>query len=175
MKIGIIGTGARSLAYIAALREQEQHEIAAICDADPARLETVRQKHFPDLPPERAYTDYRALLADTDLAAVLICTPDTTHREIALAAADAGKAMLLEKPVATTIGDVRDMLSRLEGAEQPIFLGFVLRYAPFFRHSRGFWNRADRQTVTLHPARCLIRHASSFFSRWHRFSRNNAA
>lgn len=175
MKIGIIGTGARSLAYIAALREQEQHEIAAICDADPARLETVRQKHFPDLPPERAYTDYRALLADTDLAAVLICTPDTTHREIALAAADAGKAMLLEKPVATTIGDVRDMLSRLEGAEQPIFLGFVLRYAQFFRQIKAVLESGQiGQIVTLQAREMLdTRHASSFFRRWHRFSRNN--
>jgi len=174
MKVGIIGTGGRSLAYLDILRQMQQ-QTGALCDINRERLDTYRQVHLPDLDPGRAYLDYHDLLSDPTIDLVLICTPDTTHREIALSAAQAGKAMLLEKPVATTPSDVMAVYEGLKNYTRPVFLGFVLRYAPFYRQIKAMVQSGILGGIVTIRAQEMLdtRHASSFFRRWHRFSTNN--
>jgi predicted dehydrogenase len=175
MNFGIIGTGGRSLAYLGALKRNGDPPIAAICDIDEVRLREFSAAHFPGRAPSCVTTDYRRLLAMPEIDAVLICTPDTTHLEIALAAGAAGKAILLEKPVATTMADALALQGAFTDYPKPAYLGFVLRYAPIYRSAFDLV-RSGRlgDIVTIHAREALDpRHASSFFRRWHRFSRNN--
>ncbi len=175
MNIGIIGTGGRSLAYLDCIRNMEGCRIAAICDIDAGRLSAYREAHLPELGEGDLHTDYRTLLERPDIDVALICTPDTTHRDIALETAARGKAMLLEKPVATTRADCMDMLDALENFSRPVFLGFVLRYTPFYRKIREIVRSGVLGDVVTLSAREMLdpRHASSFFRRWHRFSIRN--
>ncbi|MHB8962345.1 MAG: Gfo/Idh/MocA family protein [Saccharofermentanales bacterium] len=175
MNIGIIGTGGRSLAYLEILKRTDQHRIAAICDNDADRLESYRLAHLPALDPRNAYTDYRGLLSDSSIGLVILCTPDTTHREIAMAAASAGKAILLEKPVATNLEDTLTLLDGLEGYPHAIYLGFVLRYTAFYQKIHEIVRSGALGNIVTLQAREMLdtRHASSFYRRWHRFSVNN--
>ena len=79
---------------------------------DEARAREVAERYGAP----HVYTDYRDLLARDDIAAVSIATPDFAHREIAVAAAQAGKHMLVEKPLATTVEDAEAIV---EAADRP--------------------------------------------------------
>jgi len=175
MNFAIIGTGGRSLAYLGLIRNQSGHAVTALCDTDATRLETYRLAHFPEGGPACVSTRYEDILADDSVDTVLICTPDTTHREIAIAALDANKAMLLEKPVATTVADVRALERAFEGYSRPVYLGFVLRYTPLYRQIHSIVRSGSLGRIVTASARETLdpRHAGSFFRRWHRFSRNN--
>ncbi|MHB1484907.1 MAG: Gfo/Idh/MocA family protein [Saccharofermentanales bacterium] len=175
MNIGIIGTGGRSLAYLGILKNQSEHKVTAICDIDDERRDSFRRIHLPDLLAEKSTKDYQILLSDPAIDLVLICTPDTSHREIALAAAAAGKAMLLEKPVATTLDDSLALLEGLKNYSRPIYLGFVLRYSPFYIKLNEIIKSGKLGEIVTINAREMLdaRHASSFYRRWHRFRINN--
>ena len=63
---------------------------------------------------DRVYTDYKELAADPELDAVAIVTPDFAHADIACAMADAGKDILIEKPLATTREDIDRICEAVE-------------------------------------------------------------
>ncbi len=80
-----------------------------VADLDPARLaETVKATGA------EGFADYRRLLALPDLQAVSICLPDRLHEDAAIAAARAGKAILLEKPLAHTAEAARRIVAAIE-------------------------------------------------------------
>ena len=80
---GVIGTGIVGGAWHAHVYSQlPQAELIAVCDLDKQRAKFVAEKY--NVP--HIYTDYRALLANPDIEAVSIATPDFAHREIAVAA-----------------------------------------------------------------------------------------
>jgi predicted dehydrogenase len=76
------------------------------------------------------YDDYQALLAHPGLDALSICTPAGRHAQETIAAARAGKHILIEKPVATTVEDLRAMDAAVREAGVRTVVGFVLRWNP---------------------------------------------
>lgn len=105
VKLGLIGAGGRG-SYHAWLLKWLSYggdpygKVVAICDADTAKAESVRQSHWSSA---QVYQDYRQLLARDDVEAVFVVTPDHWHAGIAIAAMQAGKAVYVEKPVTLTI------------------------------------------------------------------------
>ncbi len=175
MNFAIIGTGGRSLAYLGLLQKMAGHEVVALCDTDSLRLEAYRAAHFPHGGPQLVSTRYQDILSDGSVDAVLICTPDTTHREIAVAASAGSKTILLEKPVATTAADVRALEQALGSYGGSIYLGFVLRYTTLYQKIHSTVRAGSLGSIVTVSARETLdpRHAGSFFRRWHRFSKNN--
>ena len=100
---GIIGLGVWGETHLIAYSHSPLANLACICDKNPQVL-ADRQKEFK-VP--CAVGDYRELLACKDIDAVSVVTPDFLHREIAVAACEAGKHVLLEKPMATTVEDAQ--------------------------------------------------------------------
>jgi predicted dehydrogenase len=95
-RLGFIGLGARSKAHFAALNELPQAHVVALCDLQSARI----QETNAGLPSKAVgYTDYRELLHDRNVEAVVIATPNYLHYEMALDTLRAGKDLLLEKPM----------------------------------------------------------------------------
>ena len=96
----------------------------------------------------RFHADWRALVADPNVAAVVVVVPPTLHREIAEATAAAGKALLIEKPLATTGDDAAAIVRAMRTAAVPCLMAHTLR-----------WNvvaRAVRDLLpTLGPLRAL--------------------
>ena len=83
------------------LCQNENAVIYAICDLNEQRATAAAQKYDA----QSVYTDYREMLKDPHVDAVSICTWNNTHAEFAIAALEAGKHVLLEKPVATNVED----------------------------------------------------------------------
>ena len=99
MRFGLIGFGDWGKFHAEAIRKAPGAELAAIACAGEASAEAARRT-YPQVP---IHHDWRTLLADRSIEAVDIVVPNHLHAEIAVAALDAGKDVLLEKPMASTI------------------------------------------------------------------------
>jgi UDP-N-acetylglucosamine 3-dehydrogenase len=126
--VGVVGAGgvmgrlhSRTYATLAEAR------LVAVCDLDPAAAQAAAGATGAAVE-----ADVAALLARDDVEAVSICTPDDLHVAPALAAARAGKHVLLEKPIATTMADARAVVSAFAGAGLTLLIGHVLRFDPRF-------------------------------------------
>jgi predicted dehydrogenase len=173
MNLGIIGTGSRSQDYVDALRARGAPSIrvAALADADAARLERFAAAYFPVGPVPRLYASYPEMLDDTRVDAVMICTPDATHKEITIASLRKGKHVFCEKPLATTLEDCLEVQEECLRHRRVFHLGFGLRQAPFYRTLKELVSSGvagQIVSVEAHEALGTV-HAGSFFRRWPRF------
>jgi len=112
-----------------------QPEMAAICGRNPEAVEGARRQ----MGWASAETDWRALLARDDVGLVDICTPGSSHAEIAIAALEAGKHVLCEKPLANTLDEARSMVSAAEQAEAAgvrSMVAFNYRRVPAVEYAR---------------------------------------
>jgi predicted dehydrogenase len=85
---------------------------------------------------DRSYISVDELLADDGIDIVHICTPNTTHAALALAALDAGKHVICEKPLATTVTDAVTLTERAAERGLTATVPFVYRYHPMVREAR---------------------------------------
>jgi predicted dehydrogenase len=125
---GVIGCGVWGETHLKALSSHPAARLAGICDVDPdllARRATAYEVGF-------STGDYRELLARPDVAAVHIATPDHLHRQIAVAACEAGKHVLIEKPMATTVEDCQAMIAAADAAGVLLMVDFHNRFNPAF-------------------------------------------
>jgi predicted dehydrogenase len=126
---GVIGTGIVGGAWHAYVYSRlPQSKLVAVCDLDAQRAEDAAKKYGA----EAVYTDYRELLANPAVQAVSIATPDFAHREIAVAAAEAGKHILVEKPLATTVEDAEVIVKAARKAKVKLMVDFHNRVSPPF-------------------------------------------
>ena len=101
LRVGVIGVGWQGEGHLANFTAYPRSRLAAICDVNEALLKE-RAEAFGGV---HTFADYHELLACDGVDAVAIVTPDHVHREIAVAAFEAGKHVLLEKPMATNVED----------------------------------------------------------------------
>lgn len=116
--------------HVPAIRLDPRARLAAACDADAALLERRRT----DWQIEKVTTDFQAICADPDIDAVVIATPNSTHREIAVVAARAGKHIMCEKPLGLSAGEVRQMYEAAKAAGVVHMTAFTYRFAPSMRY-----------------------------------------
>jgi len=81
-------------------------------------------------------TDYREILANPEVDAVFVCTPDHLHAEHAVAALNAGKHVFLEKPMATTIADCDAIIEAAARTGAKLYVGHNMRFFPVVRKMR---------------------------------------
>lgn len=106
--------------------------LVAVADPVPAaRLEAVRRYGFSS-----ATADWRELLADPDVAAVSVTAPNSLHREIGVAVAEAGKHLWIEKPVGLTAEDTRAVADAARAAGICATVGFNYRQVPAVQRAR---------------------------------------
>jgi predicted dehydrogenase len=97
----------------------------------------------------RLYTDFDRLLAAADVEAVSLCTPNGLHADEAVAAAGAGKHLLIEKPVATTAPDLRRVLAAVEAAGVTAAACFIQRWNPLVGALRRLREQGDFGQIVL--------------------------
>ncbi|MGI6238382.1 MAG: Gfo/Idh/MocA family protein [Christensenellales bacterium] len=124
-KVGIVGCGGISSVHIPALMETEGVTIAAVCDTDPARARAAAEATGAVV--ER---DFDAMIARADIDAVHLLTPHHLHAPMAIAALAAGKHVLTEKPMATTLSDARAMIAAARTSAGRLGVIFQNRYNP---------------------------------------------
>jgi predicted dehydrogenase len=105
--IGIIGCGEIAAAHHKAYRELADYcQLIAVADVN----EAAARRRAQEFGVETVYRDYHDLLADRRIDVVAICTPHSLHAPMAIAAARAGKHVLVEKPMCLNTGEVREMI-----------------------------------------------------------------
>jgi predicted dehydrogenase len=112
--VGILGTGWVAGSYIQAFEANPHTQVRAILSRDKDRAAARAAEH--KLAHCRPYENLEGLLADPNVQIVSICTPHHLHVEQALAAAEAGKHLTLEKPVALEIGGLRRVQAAVRAA-----------------------------------------------------------
>lgn len=131
IRIGIIGAGAVSdYHHVPGIRLDPRAALAGVCDADPRLLDKRRKEWDVAL----ATTDPEALCASPQIDAVIIATPNFTHRPIALAAAKHGKHVMCEKPLGLNAGEVAEMLAACRRHGVVHMTAFTYRFAPSMRY-----------------------------------------
>ena len=125
LKIGVIGLGFFGSRHARIYADHPAAELIAVCDSDPARTSLVA-----DETGAQRFHDLHALLALPELDAVSICLPDRLHEEAPVAAAEAGKAILLEKPLAHESAVARRVVAAIEKSGVRFMVGHLLRFDP---------------------------------------------
>ncbi len=128
---GIIGTGGRGRYVGGVMAKDRNAHLAAICDLFPDRLDAAKTQ-IPGADTAPAYRDYRELLAQPGIDAVLIATPVFLHPEHFEAAVNAGKHVYCEKPAGADVAGVKRLMRAAERADRAksIAFGFQQRFSP---------------------------------------------
>jgi predicted dehydrogenase len=131
--IGMIGIGRQARAYnLPWFLGSAETEVVALCDVDSWRLknavETVRKQSGK----VAAYADFRDLLADKSIDAVMISTPDHWHVPIAIAALRQGKDVCCEKPITKSIAEGRRLVQEVEKHQRVFRVDSEARFKPSF-------------------------------------------
>lgn len=130
--VGVIGCGPWARELLKALATLPNGPVVAICDTYPAMV-----KRAADLAPNaQKYTDYKQLLADKNVQAVVVATPTHIHKDIVIEALQAGKHVYCEAPMAASVDDARAIARAARDA-------FAVNFQV------GLQNRADRQIYHL--------------------------
>lgn len=130
MKVGVIGLGeVAQIIHLPILDSMsDRFEISALCDISPTLLNLLGERYRV----ANLYTDAHELARQPDLDAVFVLNSDEYHAECAIAAANNGKHVLIEKPMTLNHADADAMIRARDEAGVQIMVGYMRRYAPAF-------------------------------------------
>jgi predicted dehydrogenase len=126
VKVGVVGVGYWGPNLVRNFVEHEGAEVAYVCDRDQAALDRVTRR-FPWL---RTTTAYDLILGDNEVHAIAIATPVSTHGFLARDALRAGKHVLVEKPLAASAAEARDLLELARRRDLVLMPGHTFLYSP---------------------------------------------
>jgi predicted dehydrogenase len=173
-RVGVIGAGARGPAFAEPLhRGTDRAELFGVCDIDAERLARFCDVH--GLKDARRFTDTKAFLREPDLDAVVITVPEFAHRDVAIAALAARKHVYLEKAMAVTSEECRDIIrARRAAPGVAAFLGFNLRATPFYQCVKEIVDSGILGQIIHVSAmeQVGVIHGASFMRRFHRYRKN---
>jgi predicted dehydrogenase len=151
IRVGVIGTGFGASLHLSALRDNPDFATVAICSRRPERARAAALDH--GIPSHR--TDFRELVRDDGIDAVIVASPPHLHHAMAIAALEAGKHVLCEKPMARNLAEARDMLRIAERVGTVAMINNQLRFLPARVRIRelideGYIGEPHAATVVVH-------------------------
>jgi predicted dehydrogenase/protoporphyrinogen oxidase len=126
IRIGVIGLGYWGPNIARNLADLPEYELVALCDVRPEVLPAIARRH----PSARCVQAADELFADDGIDAVVVSTPVGTHYSLARAALAAGKHVFVEKPLATSSAEVRDLIAMADEAGVVLMPGHTFLYSP---------------------------------------------
>jgi predicted dehydrogenase len=127
IKVGVVGVGwIAQVVHLPILQKLPDAELVALCDKDKGRLRLVAEK----MGVRRTYTDVGEMLANENLGAVIVCTSTDAHKEAALVCLEAGKDILVEKPIARTYAEAAAIVEAAHAAKRKVMVGMNHRFRP---------------------------------------------
>ena len=134
VRLGLVGTSWwADMMYLPAIRSHDGATLVGVCGQDAGRTSAFAERYaIPS-----AYTDYREMFRGGSLDAVIVATPDDTHKAITLAALDAGLHVLCEKPLALNAADAAQMLERAEARQRTHLVLYTWRWQPVFAYLKS--------------------------------------
>ncbi len=129
--VAVVGLHMGRSHFLAAM-EHPQAELVALCDTDEALLSQQQEAFKVPV----ATTDWRELLGRDDIQIASICTPDYLHRDMAVAFLEAGKHVLVEKPMALNVAECVDMIEAARARNLKLMVAHVCRFYSFFQTAK---------------------------------------
>lgn len=164
--VGIIGSGSIAGTHAGAyLQFPDQCRIVATADL---YLEKAQQLAGRSGPSVTAYADYRQLLEREDIALVSVCTPPFAHAEAAVAAAQAGKHVLVEKPLAASLAECDAIIAAAERSQIVLSGVFQNRYRPDYARARSLIQAGALGRILFGKMDCLWWRGRNYYDVWWR-------
>jgi len=132
LRYGVIGVGLQGEGHVKVVDVAPNADLVAVCDMNEDRAREIGLKYGA----RHALADYRELLALDDVDAVSVALPDHLHREVAVAALEAGKHVLLEKPMATTVEDAQAIYDAQQATGKKLMINWSNRWMPMFAKTK---------------------------------------
>ncbi len=169
VRYGIIGTGMMGIEHIENILSLDDTSVTAIADTDEGSRANGHAHAGPDCV---VYDDYRDLLADDNVDAVVVVTPNFTHIEVMADVVASGKHVLCEKPLCTTAADCQTLIDLAAGYDGVIWVGLEYRYMPAVaalleQVRNGFVGNVQMVAIREHRFPFLVKVGD-----WNRFSKN---
>ncbi len=133
VRVAMIGTGGVAVQnHIPGIRTHPQGEVVALCDPNPQALAKASAASGVT----RTYADWNAVVAQDDIDAVVIATPNNLHMPIAIAAAQSGKHVMSEKPLGLNYEESEAMVAAVKAAGVVNMTAFTYRFVPAMRYMK---------------------------------------
>ncbi len=129
LKVAVIGCGNIAPVHISAIQSLENAELYAVCDTNRERADKFAEKYGA-----KAVYDYEKVLGDPAVDVVHICTPHWLHGPMAIAAADTGKHIFLEKPAGLTVSEIESIVEAVEDSRVKCCVCFQNRQNPSIKY-----------------------------------------
>jgi len=151
LNVGVLGCGPiAQFAHLEACRKGRNTELYAICDV----AEDLRNKMAAIHEPHQVYDDYQKMLQDSRLDAVIIATSDAFHVSAAKMALEAGKHVLIEKPIGTSVNEVMELPDCLKDSRVVLQVGHMKRFDPGFVAAKDFVDHEMGEPLALKAWYC---------------------
>jgi predicted dehydrogenase len=151
VKIGVVGCGYWGPNLVRNLRQNPDCQLKVLCDANESRLAHMRRLH-PDV---AGTCQYKDLLEDTELDAIVVATPVRFHYEMAKAALEVGKHVFVEKPIARTEAEAEELVSLANRQGLVLMVGHTFLFSPAVRRMKEIIDAGDIGEVQYVSARRL--------------------
>ena len=132
--VNVIGLGHWGPNLVRGLLNSQRAEVGMVCDLAPARLEVIRRNISPSIV---GTTDPLAAIADSRAEAVVIATPTQSHFALAKAALEAGKHVLVEKPLAASVDEAEQLVELADRHDRLLAVGHVFLFNGAIRAVKG--------------------------------------
>lgn len=136
LKIGVVGTGHMGRNHVRNLADDKRFDFIGVYDANPVQAQEVAAKYNV-----KAFDAEDALL--DEIEAVVIAVPSSLHKEVALRAAEHNVHALVEKPLATTSDDAKEIVRAFKEKNLKLAVGHIERFNPVFRELQKLVNPED--------------------------------
>lgn len=176
-RYALIGTGSRgSSMWGRDLLEgwREDLDLVALCDTNPLRAERARQIIRTNAP---VYTSVEETLSATKPDLVIVCTRDSNHDEVIIAALESGADVITEKPMTTSIDKIRRIREAERRTGRRVDVSFNYRYAPTSARMKELLLSGAIGTLTSIDFHWYLdnRHGADYFRRWHAYIANSGS
>jgi predicted dehydrogenase len=163
--VAVCGIGWCASQHIRAFQRNPRARVVCLCARDAERARANLAKYEVSAPDARITTRYADVLDSRDVDLVAIATPNHLHADEAVAAADAGKHLLLEKPTALDVAELQRIRDAVRRAGIRTIVSFELRYNPFLKFAR--WLRTSGWLGDIRFARTqYLSNVTDWYSGW---------
>jgi len=155
LRVGVLGCGPiAQAAHFESCTKAANADLYAICDV----ADDLRARMAAAHAPQKSYADYDAMLADPDLEAVIVATSDAFHVPAAIRALEAGKHVLCEKPVATSVEAAEELKNAVLASGRVLQVGHMKRFDAGLQAARAFIDDGMGDLVALKAWYCDSTH-----------------
>lgn len=150
IKFGVIGVGYWGPNYVRILNMEPSAEIKWIADLDTKKLSNIKSV-YPNI---KTTNDYKDILEDKEVEAIIICTPTTTHFKIAKDCIKAAKHVLVEKPLTYSSDEAKKLIESANTNDVKLMVGHIFEFNPAVRYIKECIDKKNiGEVMYAHSAR----------------------